>query len=549
MVSRFGKHLSDYYMDRILGFAYNRTGDRSKAEDLAQDIIVEILTGLKRASEIRDFDAWVWSVARYTYCHWLEKQSGRYEVRLTGIEAVVDDVDSHLLSEEEINALRREIGFLSNSQRRTIIMYYYEGRTCDEIARILNIPVGTVKWRLFDARRDLKKGMTKMTHHGQMAHNGETTRVGQRSFNPGSLNVGVSGRTGSDGSPRSLVKRAIPQNILLTAYDQPVTIVDIARELGIPAPYIEEEVQILLDGELLVKIDDERVQTNFIIMKFDTGLAVVKDILNSAPSFADTTFAALDHLKKDILDLGFYGSDLPWNRLLWVMVPFLVIHVFGRFARETGKDLSSSAFPVRPHGGRWIAVGSEQPRSRVLDLEPSMLEMLETVFKYSGARMRDKLWWFGTHWSGLDDHIFDDITDQDVELCRLIATKALRTDDLTDDQKERLSIGIERGYIERSGDRLRLSFPFFLGEQMKSLAEMLKRAYSDLGPIIGDSNRVLRDRLISQVPKHLKGEIDVTLLACMGNFVPATLAKGIEKGLLSKPEERGRGYLSFFMHD
>jgi hypothetical protein len=38
-----------------------------------------------------------------------------------------------------------------------------------------------------------------------------------------------------------------------------VTIVDIARELGIPAPYIEEEVQILLDGELLVKIDDERV--------------------------------------------------------------------------------------------------------------------------------------------------------------------------------------------------------------------------------------------------------------------------------------------------
>ena len=129
-----------------------------------------------------------------------------------------------------------------------------------------------------------------------------------------------------------------------------------------------------------------------------------------------------------------------------------------------------------------------------------MLEMLETVFKYSGARMRDKLWWFGTHWSGLDDHIFDDITDQDVELCRLIATKALRTDDLTDDQKERLSIGIERGYIERSGDRLRLSFPFFLGEQMKSLAEMLKRAYSDLGPIIGDSNRDLRDRFISQVP-------------------------------------------------
>jgi len=541
MASRFDKRLSQYYMDRILGFAYNRTGDRSKAEDLAQDIIVEILTGLTRASEIRDFDAWVWSVARYTYCHWLEKQSGRYEVRLTGIEAFADEVDSHLLSEEEINALRREIGFLSNSQRRTIIMYYYEGRSCDEIARTLKIPVGTVKWRLFDARRDLKKGMTKMTDYGQM------TPRGQRSFNPGSLQVGINGRTGSDGSPVSLVKRAIPQNILLAAYDQPVTIVDIARELGIPAPYIEEEVQILLDGELLVKIDDERVRTNFIITKFDTALAMLNEVLERAPEYSEAVFAALNDLKNDILSIGFYGADLPWSRLMWVMVPFLVIESLELFASE--KSLSGSMLPVRPHGGRWIAIGSEQPGSRVNDLEPAMLAAIETVGQYSGPRMSGRLWWFGTHWSGLDNRLFDDIKDQDIELCRLIATSALQTNSLTDDQKERLSVGIERGYIEKSGDRIRLLFPFFLHDQVGSLAEILKRGCSGVERIMVALYRVLRGRLSCQVPEHLKGEMEVNLFAYTGLLAPATLAKGIEKGLLSQPEERGRGYLSFFMHD
>jgi DNA-directed RNA polymerase specialized sigma24 family protein len=58
------KGLLHRYIEPILGFAYNRTGDRPEAEDLAPEILVEILTSLTRAREIRDLDAWVWSIAR-----------------------------------------------------------------------------------------------------------------------------------------------------------------------------------------------------------------------------------------------------------------------------------------------------------------------------------------------------------------------------------------------------------------------------------------------------------------------------------------------------
>jgi len=536
-MDRFANRLSDYYLERILGFAYNKTGDRSKAEDLAQDIIVEILTGLSRPSEIRDFDAWVWSIARYTYCHWLEKQSGCNEVRLIGVETSADEVDSRVLSEEELNLLRREIGFLSNSQRQTIIMHYYEGRSCDEIARILGIPVGTVKWRLFDARRDLKKGMARMRGYGQ------------RSFNPSRLNLAISGNNASDGSPFSLVKRAIPQNILLATYDEPRTVEGIARELGIPVPYIEDEVQHLLDGELLRRMDGSKVQTNFIIVKAGTLVAFYGEVLEVAPTYSETILGFLETRKLDILNVGFYGSNLPWRRLLWILIPLCGWELQRRFFEESGKELSFKEYPIRPHGGKWIGIGTEGLDGKTDVIEAAGKDKIEmmSILDYNGTMRSDGKWWLGTHWSGRDSRIFDEIRPQDVELCRLVARNRLQTGSLTDEQKERLALLVEKGLVVKSGDDLRLSFPVFSGDQLKALDDVFSELYPQVESMYAGLYWAFRSRLDGQVPEYLTGEIDVNLRAYVGSLIPATLAKGVEKGLLSIPEDLNKGYLSFYV--
>ncbi len=77
---------------------------------------------------------------------------------------------------------------------------------------MLNLPLGTVKWRLFNARKELKKGMVKLRNYGE------------KSFKPGHLNLFIKGIHGKKGAPFNLVQRMLPQNILLSVYESPKTI-------------------------------------------------------------------------------------------------------------------------------------------------------------------------------------------------------------------------------------------------------------------------------------------------------------------------------------
>ena len=67
-----------------------------------------------------------------------------------------------LIEAETVAKLKSEIAYLSKLQRKIVIGYYFEGKRLEDISRSLNIPSGTVKWHLFEARKDLKRGMEKM---------------------------------------------------------------------------------------------------------------------------------------------------------------------------------------------------------------------------------------------------------------------------------------------------------------------------------------------------------------------------------------------------
>ena len=103
-----------------------------------------------------------------------------------GSSALVDQ----MIEKENYHRIRKEIAYLSKIQRQILIMYYYEEKKQSEIASILNIPVGTVKWHLGIARDELKRGMAKMRN------------INDLKFNPISIcKVGYSGYTGSMGDP------------------------------------------------------------------------------------------------------------------------------------------------------------------------------------------------------------------------------------------------------------------------------------------------------------------------------------------------------------
>lgn len=213
---------------------------------MAQEIIVEIYSALETVEEINNFPAWVWSIARYTFYKWLGKQKKNASIEIIGPIAYEEDVIKKAIQKDELNRLRREISFLSERYREIIILHYFENKSCKEIAELLSIPPGTVKWYLYDARKKIKWGMEKMRIFGE------------GSYRPGYLNFGIQGQWGKDNNPRKLAERMIPQNILLKAYEEPVSIEELSELLGIARPYMEEEMNIISFDELPRRKDGGR---------------------------------------------------------------------------------------------------------------------------------------------------------------------------------------------------------------------------------------------------------------------------------------------------
>ena len=153
------------YTQKIFGFALSKTHDTYKAEELASRITLDVYTSLLKAEDIRNIDGYVYRVSCNVYARFVdEEKKGAYisfdeagGMRIQENSSFTDD----LIHEETLEQLRREIAFLSKIQREIIIMHYFQNLKQSEIAERLNIPLGTVKWHLHDARKNIKEGLLK----------------------------------------------------------------------------------------------------------------------------------------------------------------------------------------------------------------------------------------------------------------------------------------------------------------------------------------------------------------------------------------------------
>nr|MBQ4318373.1 RNA polymerase sigma factor [Clostridia bacterium] len=151
---------------------------------------------------------------------------GEYE-----IDDSSDPLDHALIKAEEEALLRRELAFISSDYRTIVVAYYIENRRTADIAASLGLPKGTVESKLFRARQKLKEGMN-------MAR-----EFGKRSYNPDNVTfTNNCNAFGKNGQPWTILNHLLYQNIFLQAYNNPSTAEELALELGIALPYMENEL-------------------------------------------------------------------------------------------------------------------------------------------------------------------------------------------------------------------------------------------------------------------------------------------------------------------
>ena len=96
-------------------------------------------------------------------------------------------------SDGQLEAIRREIGYLARTHREVFVRFYLHGESIETIAAAMNIPAGTVKSRLNKGRQQIRKGAEDMENYTK------------QSYEPEILRLSCSGSCGLNGEPFSLV--------------------------------------------------------------------------------------------------------------------------------------------------------------------------------------------------------------------------------------------------------------------------------------------------------------------------------------------------------
>lgn len=347
MTERLTAEFTENYLEKLFYFCLKRTGSSDEAEDLASDIALNIIIALDKGTIPTSFSAWIWQIARNRYSAWADTKR-RYRESAAGAapedcDIICNDmsVEEKLIRQEELSLLRRELSFVSSDYRNILIAYYIEDRKVQDIAASANLSEGTVKSKLFRARKKLKEGMN-------MAR-----EFGTKSFKPENVEFVTSGNQPS-GIPWSLLTRKLPKNILLAASNNPSTIEELSIELGTAVPYMEEEVEILVNGTLLKKVGDKYI-TSFFITDRDSQFAIYRVQRQFARERSEMIGTIVSDTLAQIRELGVVHNDMSDNDLRWWAVFYLVDHCLNR-----SKSYTINFPEKRVSGEEWGIMGFEQ---------------------------------------------------------------------------------------------------------------------------------------------------------------------------------------------
>ncbi|MBR1765297.1 MAG: RNA polymerase sigma factor [Ruminococcus sp.] len=359
------------YRDRIFGFALDKARNIDQASELASDIIFEVYHAFLKHGEVANIDGYVYRIARNVWAKFVHKlETGRHFEDISSLELAAPEEDS----EDEAamqQLLRREIGFLSERQRTVIYLHYYDKLPVAEIAKRLEISVGTVKWHLSDAREKLKEGIEM-----NIDKNLEVNPIYFKE-------MGHSGYVGSKGDTADIFDSAIKMNIAWACYHEPKNLEEISREIGVPQVYVGDQLVALVRFGFIDKLDNSnnpKYRTNMLIddLRDNEGDEERDRLLDeAAQTLADKyipkIFADFE------ADPDHWGMTCDGNDLNYMKYDLVMLAI--RKLRISSSDISKYAVE-RPDGGCFVAYA---------DVADGSFKPKENKYWSCGDMTRDRL--------------------------------------------------------------------------------------------------------------------------------------------------------------
>lgn len=336
------------YKDKIFGYAMDKMRNIDQAQELASDIICEVYCSFLKSDDIANLDGYVYRIAQNMRARYIDRLvTGRRMESIDNMVIPYND-EPRIEDAEDIEALRREIGYLSDRQRLIVYMHYYDNMPVADIAEKLRISAGTVKWHLSDARTKLKEGITMSTMN--------TTEM-NLGLNPVIFfDMGHCGMPGSTGDTKDMFDTRLKQNIAYACYWEPKTIEEIARTVGVPQAYVADNLDKLVEYAYIDRLDNSKnpkFRTNMFITdyrkpKSDNGL-VHRAVELLCEKFFPKIFEEFE------ADPAHWGLSCDGDDLNFMKYSLVMACISMRLQLSEKYISDSDLMVKRPDGGDFIA--------------------------------------------------------------------------------------------------------------------------------------------------------------------------------------------------
>lgn len=499
------------YIDKIYKFAISRTFSEDEADELSQEILLNAVVSLPKLREERKFEPWLWGLAENTsrsFRRKLGKQRAMFVYNAP--ESLIEEVELDENDEELYDTLREKIVMLSKMYREVVILYYYDGLSTKEISERLEIPIGTVTWRLSEARNKLRK---------------EYENMQETALRPVTMRIDIygSGNYGKEQPfPDVYINDALSQNILYYCYENPKSIEELAKLCGVPAYYVEDRIENLVKRYAVIQPVKGKYQTDFIIWTDKYGKHCEENAEKALMPMMDRLVEVLEKLYEEADKIDFYRAGKATEELKFLYGVMAFEHLS---ANREGRNYPQ--IPINYDGNNWryianmesgkyrrTGIGTQRcsNRSDISRYRP------EGTYQHTVYAMKD----FGFRMMMYDNYI---------NVCQDVLQTGR-----TEDEQSAVSV-IQEGYIKRgeSGE-LVVTVPAFTKAQKETFDAMAERL---LTPLMPEYFGLVEKFLIEYkklFPKHL--EEDAKRLCCgffMG-FYDTIAGYCIKKGLMQKPD-------------
>lgn len=466
----------------LFSYCRTRTNSKEEAEDLSQDVILELLRTRENLRDDKAFYGFMWAVAGNVYKDWCKKRKKIIESEL-GENISYDSfpLDELLEKESDLRLLYRELGLLTEQYRKAIIQYYFNDLKVSDISKSLNISESMVKFLLFKSRRILKEGM-----------NTERTK-GDLSFNPREMHINEVrpktdySTTEHSHSIRNLVNgNLLAQNILFACYNDRCTAEEISLQLGVAVPYLEKDLKNLC-GKGLLTNKSGKYETDIVIFTKEFSEESAEKVLPVHRKIAEIIDKYLNEHFDDIKAVGFYRGVEDNNLLKWHITQILI--------HESGTKYYNSlnyVFPTKYASMEAIVYGTEHysgSNGGMANIESSNANGDKlTIHDFFIISTRDCLY-------------FDRYPNR-VNIILNIASG--KNTGFNENDMSEIAEFIKFGFIKKNKDELSLKLPVFTKEQFDKIQTLISDVTDTVVEKMREAVNITTNILVQHTPTSMK---------------------------------------------